>query len=505
MSGVEKRFPRVIANHGANLSVEEGEIHAIVGENGAGKSTLMKILYGLYEPDGGTVRVFGREITDFSPATAIAAGIGMVHQHFMLVPTLTVAENVVLGMEPRRGLVLDRAKAEEDLAALSERTGLRVDPRARVEDLPVGLQQRVEILKVLARGARILILDEPTAVLTPQEVDELYVVLRGLKEQGKTILLITHKLREVKAVADRLTVLRRGTTVGTASTADVTAEKIAEMMVGRPVVLTVEKKTASPGEVVLEVDGLRARRLNGVGLDVRAGEILGIAGVEGNGQSELLECLSGLRAAEAGRVSLAGQDLSAAGPREWFRAGLAVIPEDRLKRGLVGDYSVADNLILGRHRQPEFSSKGFVRAGVRDFDADDLIRKFDVRPPDRQAEARGLSGGNQQKVIVARELSRRPKFLLAAHPTRGVDIGAIEFIHKAIVAQRDRGVAVLLVSAELSEVMALSDRIAVMHAGKIVGVVPAAGADEKKIGVMMAGGVTGEGQPPANGRTTADA
>ncbi|MBI2920455.1 MAG: ABC transporter ATP-binding protein [Planctomycetes bacterium] len=488
MIGIEKRFPRVVANHDVNFSVEEGEIHALVGENGAGKSTLMKVLYGLYAPDGGTVRVFGKEMREFSPAAAIAAGIGMVHQHFMLVPTLTVAENVMLGMEPRRGPFFARGRAETEVGALSEKYGLRVDPGARIEELSVGLEQRVEILKVLARGARILILDEPTAVLTPQEVEDLYATLRSLKAQGKTVIFITHKLKEVRAITDRLTVLRRGATVGTVASAETSQEQIAEMMVGRPVSLRVEKTAAMPTAPVLEVRHLCAEKLNDVTLEVRAGEILGIAGVEGNGQSELLECLSGLREAESGEVVLGGEDLSAAGPPAWFRAGLAVIPEDRLKRGLVGDYSVADNLVLGRHRLPRYTSTGFVRAGARDADAEELIRRFDVRPPEKSVEARSLSGGNQQKVIIARELSRVPRFLLAAHPTRGVDIGAIEFIHKAIVAERDRGVGVLLVSAELSEVMALSDRIAVMYGGRIVGVVSAASADEKSLGLLMAGG-----------------
>jgi simple sugar transport system ATP-binding protein len=488
MIGVEKRFPRVVANHGVNLSVEEGEIHALVGENGAGKSTLMKILYGLYAPDGGVVRIFSRQVTDFSPAAAIAAGIGMVHQHFMLVPPLSVAENVFLGMEPRRGVMFDRGEAEARVAELSGRYGLRVDPGAPVESLSVGVQQRVEILKVLARGARVLVLDEPTAVLTPQEVEDLYATLRSLKSQGRTVIFITHKLREVKAVTDRLTVLRRGTTVGTARTADVTPEGIAELMVGRPVALTATKPPAKTGEVVLRLGEVHARGLHGVSLEVKAGEVLGIAGVEGNGQSELLECVSGLREPISGSIELSGAEVSRQGPSGWFRAGLAVVPEDRLRRGLVGEFSVADNLMLGRHRLPRYARAGFVRGAARDADADDLIARFDVRPADREAEARGLSGGNQQKAIVARELARVPRLLVAAHPTRGVDIGAIEFIHKAILEERSRGTAVLLVSSELSEVLALSDRIAVMYGGRIVGTVPAEGADEKAIGLMMAGG-----------------
>ncbi len=488
MIGISKRFPRVVANSAANLTVAEGEIHALVGENGAGKSTLMKILYGMYAPDAGTVRVFGKEMRDFSPAASIAAGIGMVHQHFMLVPTLTVAENVLLGMEPRLGPWFDVVQAEREVADLSSRFGLAVDPRAKVESLPVGVQQRVEILKVLARGARVLILDEPTAVLTPGEIEELYATLAKLKAEGRTVVLITHKLKEVKAASDRLTVLRRGATAGTAVTADVTEEKIAEMMVGRAVVMKVDKKAARPADVVLSLKGLQAPGVGPVTFDVRAGEIVGIAGVEGNGQSELLECLSGLRAARAGTASLGGLDLSRSGPSAWFKAGLAVIPEDRQKRGLVGEFTVADNLILGRHRDPKFVKRGFMKAAARDEEAAGLVKRFDVRPAEVAVEAQTLSGGNQQKAIVARELSRQPRLLLAAHPTRGVDIGAIEFIHKAIVSERDRGAAVLLVSSELSEVMALADRVLVMYGGQIAGELKASEATEKKIGVLMAGG-----------------
>ncbi len=487
MIGISKRFPRVVANAAASLTVAEGEIHALVGENGAGKSTLMKILYGMYAPDAGVVKVFGKEMRAFSPAASIAAGIGMVHQHFMLVPTLTVAENVLLGMEPRLGPWFDAVQAEREVSELSSKFGLVVDPRAPVESLPVGVQQRVEILKVLARGARVLILDEPTAVLTPGEIEELYATLAKLKAEGRTVVLITHKLKEVKAATDRLTVLRRGATAGTAVTADVTEEKIAEMMVGRAVVMKVDKKAARPADVVLSLKGLQAPGVGPVTFDVRAGEIVGIAGVEGNGQSELLECLSGLRAGRAGSASLGGIDLSRSGPPAWFKAGLAVIPEDRQKRGLVGEFSVAENLVLGRHREAKFVKRGFVKAAARDEEAAGLAKRFDVRPADVAVEAQTLSGGNQQKAIVARELSRQPKLLLAAHPTRGVDIGAIEFIHKAIVSERDRGAAVLLVSSELSEVMSLADRVLVMYGGQIAGELKGADATEKKIGVLMAG------------------
>ena len=487
MVGIDKRFPRVVANSAASLTVAEGEIHALVGENGAGKSTLMKILYGLYAPDAGTVRVMGKEMRTFSPATSIAAGIGMVHQHFMLVPTLTVAENVVLGMEPRFGPWFDSAQAEHEVAEMSTRFGLAVEPRAKVESLPVGVQQRVEILKVLARGAKVLILDEPTAVLTPGEIEELYATLAKLKAEGRTVVLITHKLKEVKAASDRLTVLRRGATVGTAVTAEVTEEKIAEMMVGRAVAMKVDKKTAKPGDGVLSVKGLQAAGVGPVTFEVRAGEIVGIAGVEGKGQSELLECLSGLRASRIGSVALGGIDLSRSGPSAWFKAGLAIIPEDRQKRGLVGEFTVADNLVLGRHREARFVKRGFVRAAARDAEAAGLVKKFDVRPAEIAVEAQTLSGGNQQKAIIAREVSRQPRLLIAAHPTRGVDIGAIEFIHKAIVSERDRGAAVLLVSSELSEILALADRVLVMYAGQVAGELKSAEATEKKIGVLMAG------------------
>ncbi|NUN48385.1 MAG: ABC transporter ATP-binding protein [Candidatus Brocadiae bacterium] len=488
MVGIEKRFPRVVANVGVNLVVEEGEIHALAGENGAGKSTLMKILCGLHAPDAGVVRIFGREVTDFRPAAAIAAGIGMVHQHFMQVPTLTVAENVVLGEEPRRGPFFDRRRAEERVAELGSRFGLPVDPRARIEDLPVGLQQRVEILKVLARGARVLILDEPTAVLTPQESESLYATLRSLKSQGRTVIFISHKLREVRAAADRLTVLRRGRTVGTVPIGEVDEAKIAEMMIGRPVLFEIEKTPAAPAGAVLEVRDLAGGRLRGVTFDVRAGEIVGVAGVEGNGQSELVEILSGLRQAGSGTARLRGRELSRAGPAAWFEAGLGVIPEDRNLRGLIGEMSVADNLILGRHRQPRYSRAGIVAGAARDADAAGLVERFDIRPADPRAEAESLSGGNRQKVVVARELSRVPGLLVAAHPTRGVDVGAIEFIHRSILAERARGAAVLLVSSELPEILALADRILVLCGGAIAGEVRGAEATERGLGVLMTGG-----------------
>ncbi len=495
MLHVTKVFPRVTANRDVTFRVETGEVHALVGENGAGKSTLMKILYGLHAPDGGEIRVGGVARTEHSPAAAIRSGIGMVHQHFMLIPPLTVAENVVLGMEPVRAGMIDLDRACRELAELSKKYGLDVDPRARVEDLSVGQEQRVEIIKVLYRGARILILDEPTAVLTPQEVEDLYRIVRELRYQGNTIVLITHKLEEVMAISDQVSVMRRGEMVGTVATKETTPAGIARMMVGRDVVLMVEKTPAQPGDVVLEVKDLVVPRprggvpaVQGVSLDVRGGEIVGLAGVEGNGQTELLEALTGLRRPSEGSIRLLGSDVTRATPREWFRLGLAHVPEDRHKRGCVLNYSVADNLILGRHAGAPFARAGIFRNG-REIarNGETLVAEFDVRPPDAGAPIRTLSGGNQQKVIVAREFSRRPKFLVVAQPTRGVDIGAIEFIHKRIIVARDEGVAVLLVSAELTEILALSDRIAVIYKGRIMGVVDREKASQDRLGLMMAG------------------
>ncbi|MBI3273194.1 MAG: ABC transporter ATP-binding protein [Planctomycetes bacterium] len=504
MRGITKVFPRVVANRDVDLSVEPGEIHALIGENGAGKSTLMKILYGLQAPDAGTVRLFGAPLHPHTPAAAIRAGLGMVHQHFMLLPPLTVAENVVLGQEPARlGVFLDRDRAEAELLALSERYRLSVDPRARVESLSVGQEQRVEILKVLYRGARVLILDEPTAVLTPPEVEELYAILRALKAEGKTVLFISHKLAEVMAVTDRVTVMRRGEVAGRVNTRDTSREELARLMVGRPVLFAVEKPPARPGAIALRVQGLSAlghRELpavRDVSFDALAGEILGIAGVEGNGQTELIEVLTGLREATAGSVELAGQEILRPGrfrktlrarPNDLLRLGMGHVPEDRHKRGLVLDYSVADNLVLGRHRLREFNGFLLRRGGALLAHARERIASFDIRPPDPHVPARALSGGNQQKIVVARELARDPRVLLACQPTRGVDIGAIESIHRRLIEERERGKSILLVSAELSEILSLADRIAVMYGGRIVGTLDRIDANEERLGQLMTGG-----------------
>ncbi|HVP39675.1 MAG TPA: ABC transporter ATP-binding protein [Candidatus Saccharimonadales bacterium] len=492
---IHKSFSRVKASDGVNLSVERGEIHALVGENGAGKSTLMKILYGLYAPDRGQIRVGGRAVRFRSPADARAHGLGMVHQHFMLVRPMDVAENVLLGREGA-GLLgaLRPGRAAQALRELSQRYGLAVDPSARVEDLPVGVQQRVEILRVLAHGADILIFDEPTAVLTPQEVSEFFRVLRRLREQGQTVLLITHKLDEVMAVSDRVTVMRAGRVVGVRRTGETSPRELANLMVGRDVLLRVEHAAAHPGAPVLEVRDLvvrDARRLpavRGVSLTVRAGEVLGVAGVEGNGQTELVEALTGLRAPESGSVRLAGREVTRAPVRERFAAGLAHVPEDRHKHGLVLEMSLEENYLLGRQWEPEVSAAGLLRRAAIAGRARRLTEAFDVRPPDPALLARDLSGGNQQKVVLARELTREARLILAAQPTRGVDIGATEFIHRRLLEARDAGRAVLLVSADLQEVLSLSDRIVVLYRGQVAGEAAAAEATEEGLGLWMLGG-----------------
>jgi len=498
MRGVTKRYPRVVANDRVDLEVRAGEIHAIVGENGAGKSTLMKVLYGLVPRDEGRILVEGREVPRHRPADAIRLGLGMVHQHFMLVDTLTVAENVVLGMEPTRsGVFLDAAGSSERVARLSEEYGLALDPGEKVENLSVGLEQRVEIVKVLYRGARILILDEPTGVLTPHEVRELFTILRALRDKGRTVIFITHKLDEVVELADRVTVMRDGRVTGVVDARGTTKRDLARMMVGRDVLLRVDRGVSRPGEPVLEVADLRApgrkgtEALHGVSLTVRSGEILGIAGVQGNGQTELVEVLTGLRRAGAGSVRLNGRDVTNRRPREVREAGASHIPEDRQARGLVPAFTVAENLVLGRHHQRPYSRRGVVCGdAVRDH-AVTLIREHDLRPADPDTLACDLSGGNQQKLIVARELDGRPALLVAAQPTRGVDIGAVEFVHGSLVAMRDRGAAVLLISAELSEIMELSDRIAVMYRGALTQWFDGRTASVEEIGLAMTGGRQG--------------
>jgi general nucleoside transport system ATP-binding protein len=490
---IHKTFGSVVANRGARLQVRTGEIHALVGENGAGKSTLMRILSGMYPPDDGIVRIDGRDVTGWDTATAIDAGVGMVHQHFMLVPTLTVAENVVLGRETRNGMRLDRAQAEAAVAALVERTGLHVSPTARVSDLTVGEAQRVEIIKTLYQGARILILDEPTAVLSPPEVNDLWRVLRQLQSNGTTVILITHKLDEVVSISETITVMRQGETVQRMPTAETTPAAIARAMVGRDVLLPAHSgKVAATGTAAL----LRIRELNvasatgtpavqQLDLEVRGGEIFGIAGVEGNGQTELIEAIAGLRPVSAGTITIADTDVTNASVLQRFIAGLAHVPEDRHARGLILDYSIADNLLLGF--QQKFSRGGVIARDELGKFAEERVQLFDVRPANTALAARGLSGGNQQKVVIAREFARDFKVLLAAQPTRGVDVGAIEMIHTQLRSARDAGKAVLVVSADLVEVLALADRIGVMYRGHIVAVIPREEASEELLGEYMTG------------------
>ncbi len=499
--GITKRFPGVLANDHIDFTLMPGEIHALLGENGAGKTTLMNILYGLYHPDEGRILVRGREVTIHDPNDAIRLGIGMVHQHFMLIPVFTVAENIMLGMElVRDKVVLDRERAEERIRELSHQYGLDVDPTAYVRDLPVGAQQRVEIVKALYREADILILDEPTAVLTPQEAEDLFRVMRSLAEQGKSIIFISHKLKEVLSVADRITVLRGGRVVGTRRPEEATEADLAEMMVGRKVVLTVPKSDVHPGEEVLRVEDLRVRdqrgseSVRGVSLSVRAGEILGVAGVQGNGQTELVEALTGLRPVESGTVRMLGQDMTHALVRQRIEAGLAHIPEDRQRHGLVLSYPVAECLVLCTYYRPPFANGINLNQQAIAENATRLVQEFDIRTPSIYTSTGSLSGGNQQKVIVAREFSRPVKLLIAAQPTRGLDVGSIEYIHQQIVAMRDAGVAVLLISAELDEIMALSDRIAVMYRGEVIETLPAAQATREQLGLLMAGvRVNGDG------------
>jgi simple sugar transport system ATP-binding protein len=493
LKGITKRFPGVVANDGIDLAVGEGEIHALLGENGAGKTTLMNVLYGLYHADAGEILIDDQPVRFHSPADAIAAGIGMVHQHFMLVPVFTVAENAILGIEPTGfGGMLDRARAKREVRELGERYGLVVDPDAMVEDLPVGVQQRVEILKALLREARLLILDEPTAVLTPQETEDLFAIMRSLKESGHSVLFITHKLKEVLPVADRITVLRDGRVVGSALPGETGEQELASMMVGRSVLLRVSKDVADPGEVVLEVDGLTVPDDRGqvavddLSLQVRAGEIVAIAGVQGNGQTELVEALTGLAPRLAGTISLAGKRLDGASPRAVLRSGVAHVPEDRIKDGLIATFSVAENLVLNTYDTAPFAHGPVMDTGAVRSAAVERAREFDVRTPSIDVQVSTLSGGNQQKVIIARELSRPIRLLIASQPTRGLDVGSIEYVHRRIVAARDQGVAVLIVSSELDEVMALGDRILVMFRGRIVGERPA-DADRDEIGLLMAG------------------
>ena len=490
---VTKQFPGVLANDHVNFDLRKSEIHALLGENGAGKTTLMNILYGLYRPDSGEILVDGKLADIQSPKDSINLGIGMVHQHFMLIPVFSVAENVMLGDETVRQGMLDRKTVADKVKTLSHKYGLDVDPQAQVGQLSVGMQQRVEIIKTLYRDAHILILDEPTAVLTPQEADDLFVIMRELTKRGVSIVFITHKLKEVLAVADRITVMRAGRVVGSTTPKESNEAKLASMMVGREVILTVRKQPAQPKEQVLQVEDLHVqddRRLDvvrGISFDVRAGEILGIAGVQGNGQTELAEALTGLRSTKSGKIILGGQDVTGRAPRPITEAGMGHIPEDRQRYGLVLSYTVADNMVLCSYYLPPFAHGALIQQEAVDVNARKLIKDYDVRTPSPYMPASNLSGGNQQKLIVARELSRPVKLLLASQPTRGLDVGSIEYIHKEIVAMRDRGVGVLLISAELDEIMSLADRIAVMYQGQIMQVVDAKTANKESLGLLMAG------------------
>ena len=490
--GIDKKFGAVHANKNINLTIAKGSIHGIIGENGAGKSTLMSILYGFYHADEGEIRISGKPVTIRDSQAAIAAGIGMVHQHFMLVENFTVLENVMLGAEGGQLLAKGVASARRELKRLEDDYGLEVDPDAVIEELPVGRQQRVEILKALYRGAEILILDEPTGVLTPAEADHLFKVLRVLRDQGKTIILITHKLREIMAITDAVSVMRRGEMVATRKTSETTVEELAELMVGRRVLLRVDKGEAKPGPVLLSVRNLTVKDSRGVimvddvSFDVRAGEIVGIAGVAGNGQSELLEAIAGIRKPSSGEIFIDGQPAAGIDAARLRELGLAHIPEDRHHMGLVLKFEEYENSILGYHRDPQYGSGALMDLDAVRRDAEEKIAKYDIRPPNPRLKTANFSGGNQQKIVVAREIERDPKMLIIGQPTRGVDIGAIEFIHRRIIEMRDAGKAVLLVSVELDEIRSLSDRILVMFAGKIVGE-KEADAGEQTLGLMMAG------------------
>jgi simple sugar transport system ATP-binding protein len=500
--GVTRHYAGVVANDHVDLAVAEGEIHALVGENGAGKSTLMKMLYGLEQPDEGEILIRGRPETIDSPRKAIDLRIGMVHQHFMLVDDFTVAENVVLGSEPAHGGRLDLGEAERRVGELARGFGTPLDPHAQVEDLTVGQQQRVEILKLLYRGADILILDEPTAVLVPQEVEELFANMRQLKAQGKTIIFIAHSLDEVLQVADRITVLRDGKVIGTVDAADTTSAQVAEMMVGRPVLLRRVEGTQPSGAPMLQVKDLRVavagkERVAGLDLEVRRSEIYGLAGVEGNGQAELVEALVGLRPPDAGHVYLDDEELTGADVRTRRQHGLAYIPEDRHARGMVLQMLVTENSVLGQHERPPFSRRGLLDLGAIRRRAVELVRNFRVKAPSVAAPAYALSGGNQQKLVLGREFASKPKLLIAAHPTRGLDIGATQFVWQELVEARDDGVAVLLISANLEEILALADRVGVIHDGRLVVELPGSKATMSELGLYMTGARTGGEEPAA--------
>ena len=493
LRNITKTFGSVVANNNVSIKVHKGTIHAIVGENGAGKSTIMRIAYGFYNADSGEIFVDGKKVDIRTPHDAIALGIGMVHQHFMLVDTMTVAENIVLGAETGTATNLDLDKANREIKALSDELRLNINPAAYIEDLSVGQQQRVELLKALYRDAKLLILDEPTAVLSPQEVEEFFAILRRMKDQGKTIIIITHKLEEVLAISDEVTVMRDGKDVGNVKTSETSAKDLARMIVGRDILLRVKKSDARPSDVVLQVDGLNIRgkhgvAINGVSFVVRSGEIVGIAGIEGNGQTELIEALAGLCRVSSGTIEFERKNVTNLSARRLKELGIAHIPEDRHKRGLLLNSDLAENSILGVHYRPPVASSGFMNTAAIDKRVREIVENFDVRPPIPELSAKSLSGGNQQKLIIGREFELNPKLLLVSQPTRGVDIGAIEFIHNKLIALRDSGSAVLLVSAELEEVTALADRLLVIREGRIVGEVDPKITSTEEIGLMMTGG-----------------
>lgn len=495
MLNIRKEFTGIVANDNITLQVKPGEIHALLGENGAGKSTLMSVLFGLYQPDGGIIKVRDTEVKITNPNVANDLGIGMVHQHFKLVHNFTVTENIILGKESVRNLKLDINTAAKKIKELSEKYKLSVDPYSKIEDITVGMQQRVEILKMLYRDAEILIFDEPTAVLTPQEITELMGIMRSMTAEGKTVLLITHKLKEIKAVADRCTVIRKGKSIATINVNETSEEKMAELMVGRHVNFKVDKKPANPGKEVFAIKDLKVMShrgllaVKGINLSAREGEILGIAGIEGNGQTELIEAITGLTKIESGKISLDGNDISDIPVRKRSEVGLGHIPEDRHKYGLVLDFSLEDNLILENYYKVPFSKHGILnREKIRTY-SNSLIEQFDVRSAEGPVtRARSMSGGNQQKAIIAREVDKSPTVMIVAQPTRGLDVGAIEYIHKRLIQERDKGRTILLFSLELDEILNVSDRIAVMYEGEIVGIVNADETNENELGLMMAGG-----------------
>lgn len=494
MLEIRKQFGDFIANDNITLQLKKGEIHALLGENGAGKSTLMNVLFGLYQPEAGTIRVRGKEVKITDPNVANKLGIGMVHQHFMLVENFTVTENIILGSEPTKMGIINIKDASKKVQALSEKYNLNVDPNAKIEDISVGMQQRVEILKTLYRGAEILIFDEPTSSLTPQEITELIQIMKRLIEEGKSIILITHKLKEIMEVSDRVTIIRKGLGIGTVTTAETNPTELAEMMVGRQVVFKTEKKDAQPKEVVLQIDGLTVADNRGVdkvknlSLTVRAGEIVGIAGIDGNGQSELVEAITGLRKVKNGNIMLKGEDITGLTPRKITETGIGHIPQDRHKHGLILDFPIGHNMVLQTYYQQPISKAGIIDYKKVTGIARRIIAEFDVRTGNGEmTPARALSGGNQQKAIIGREMDRNPELLIAALPTRGLDVGAIEFIHSRLIQQRDKGKAVLLISFELDEVMNVSDRIAVIYEGSIIDTVEPHQTTEQQLGLLMAG------------------